>query len=75
MTTKTTSTTNDAGVPPAPPEAHQRAGRQGSNQDAVRMLLNDDKAFGRAAARLIAYVRRHAVSGDDHSIIAKCMGD
>jgi hypothetical protein len=25
MTTKTTSTTNDAGVPPAPPEAHQRA--------------------------------------------------
>lgn len=26
MTTKTTSTTNDAGVPPAPPEAHQRTG-------------------------------------------------
>ena len=26
MTTKTTNTTNDAGVPPATPEAHQRAG-------------------------------------------------
>ena len=60
MTTKTTSTTNDAGVPPAPPEAHQRAVGEGSNQDAVRRLLNDDKAFGRAAARLIAYVRKHA---------------
>lgn len=60
MTTKTTSTTNDAGVPPAPPEAHQRAGGERSNQDAVRLLLNDDKAYGGAMAYLIAYVRNHA---------------
>ncbi|BBN88859.1 hypothetical protein [Azospira sp. I09] len=64
MTTKTTSTTNDAGVPPAPPEAHQRAGGEDGNQDAVRMLLNDDKAFGRAMAHLIAYVRMHTVDGN-----------
>jgi len=31
MTTRTTSTTHDAGVPPAPPEAHQRAGVRKSN--------------------------------------------
>lgn len=62
MITKTTSTTKGAGPSPAPREAHQRSGGEGSNQDTVRMLLNDDKAFGRAMARLIAYVRRHAVA-------------
>ncbi len=68
MAMKTTSTTHNAGVPPAPPEAHQRAG-EGCNQDAAR-LLNDDKAFGRAMGRLIAYVRRHAVPANDRRELA-----
>lgn len=33
MTTRTTSTNNNAGVPPAPPEAHQRAGVRKFNFD------------------------------------------
>lgn len=65
MTTKTTSTTHNAGrSSPHPSEAHQRAGGEGCHHDAERRLLNDDKAFGRAAGRLIAYVRRHAVKAD-----------
>lgn len=30
-------------------------------------LLKDDKAFGRAMARLIAYVRKHAVWAGDRA--------
>lgn len=64
MTTKTTSTTHNAGrSSPHPSEAHLRAGED-CDHDAVRRLLNDKKAFGRALARLIAYVRRHAVTAD-----------
>lgn len=61
MTMKTTRTTNDAGCSsPHPTEAHQTARGEQPEQDAIRLLLSDDKAFGRAMAYLVAYVRKHA---------------
>lgn len=60
MTTKTTSTTNDAGVPPAPPEAHQRAGVQVQAEDleALRAMLRNPAPTIRAAAvRLLRDLR------------------
>lgn len=47
MAMKTTSTTNNAGVPPVPPEAHLRAGEE-------------NRSLEEAARYLLAYVAKHA---------------
>lgn len=39
MTTKTTSTTNNAGVPPVPPEAHQRAEGETTVRELLKLLV------------------------------------
>jgi hypothetical protein len=60
MTTKTTNTTNDAGFPPAPPEAHQRAGGRVGIEDlkALReMLRNPAPTIRAAAVRLLRDLR------------------
>jgi hypothetical protein len=64
MTTKTTSTTNDAGVPPAPPEAHQRAGFRIGGEDLKalgEMLRNPAPTIRRAAAEMLAQLRAGGV--------------
>jgi hypothetical protein len=61
MTTKTTNTTNNAGVPPAPPEAHHRAGVNRINRSDVialaAMLKNPAPTIRKAAAEMLAQLR------------------
>jgi hypothetical protein len=66
MTTKTTNTNNNAGVPPAPPEAHQRAGgaiRIAREDVAVlaAMLKNPAPTIRKAAAEMLAQLRTSGV--------------
>lgn len=66
MTTKTTSTTNDAGVPPAPPEAHQRAGSgiRITREDVAAlaaMLKNPAPTIRKAAAEMLIQLRAGGV--------------
>lgn len=64
MTTKITSTTHNAGVPPAPPEAHQRAGViqvKAEDVEALKAMLKNPAPTIRAAA--VALIRDLRAAG------------